>query len=117
MVSQDDASHTFYAGLLEDAGYAVTRASSWDEPEGVPNRDVKLVLLDINSRSLCELGIYQRLTASPGGERIPVVVLIMPNTEYDWVALSRARIDRVLYKPWDTEKLPAVISTLLPLCA
>lgn len=99
---------------LRAEGYEVTTARSGAEAvvrlaESVPD----LVVSDIRMPGMDGHQLARHLRTSPRTDLIPIVFLTAKDTTTDRIAGFRSGVDAYLTKPFETEELLAVISSIL----
>ena len=102
------------AMCLRSEGYEVVTARSGAEAlvrltEAIPD----LILTDIRMPGMDGHALARSLRASPRTDMIPIIFLTAKDTREDRIAGFRTGVDAYVTKPFDTEEMLAIVSSIL----
>ena len=102
------------AMCLRSEGYEVITARSGTEAlvrltEAIPD----LIITDIRMPGMDGHGLARSLRASPRTDMIPIIFLTAKDTREDRIAGFRTGVDAYVTKPFDTEEMLAIVSSIL----
>jgi len=102
------------AMCLRSEGYEVITARSGTEAlvrltEAIPD----LIITDIRMPGMDGHGLARSLRASPRTDMIPIIFLTANDTREDRIAGFRTGVDAYVTKPFDTEEMLAIVSSIL----
>ncbi|MDQ3256523.1 MAG: response regulator transcription factor [Acidobacteriota bacterium] len=102
------------AMCLRSEGYEVVTARSGAEAlvrltEAIPD----LILTDIRMPGMDGHALARSLRANPRTDLIPVIFLTAKDTREDRIAGFRTGVDAYVTKPFDTEEMLAIVSSIL----
>jgi DNA-binding NarL/FixJ family response regulator len=102
------------AMCLRSEGYEVITARSGTEAlvrltEAIPD----LIITDIRMPGMDGHALARSLRASPRTDMIPIIFLTAKDTREDRIAGFRTGVDAYVTKPFDTEEMLAIVSSIL----
>jgi len=102
------------AMCLRSEGYEVITARSGTEAlvrltEAIPD----LIITDIRMPGMDGHALARNLRASPRTDMIPIIFLTAKDTREDRIAGFRTGVDAYVTKPFDTEEMLAIVSSIL----
>jgi two-component system cell cycle response regulator DivK len=114
VVDDDEKTRRFACDMLEQHGYATTRADSGEQALDFADRHVvDLVLLDIQMPGLDGIETFRRLRALAAWARVPVIAMtasVMPNERNTMMAEG---FDDFLPKPFAIRELVDIVARRL----
>jgi putative two-component system response regulator len=113
LAEDDEAERARLAALAEDLGFAVEATADGAQALALAKRRLPAVLVtDLYMPGLCGLDLVEALRATPGGERVPVLVVTSDDLRRTRIRALQSGADDFLCKPVDHLEFTARLGAL-----
>ena len=117
VIDDEPDTRTFFATLLEDAGYETAMAEDGQEAlQKVENQRPDLITLDISMPKTSGVRFYRDMKENEAYKSIPIIIITGISTDFETFISSRRRVpppEGYLAKPIDQQEFLGMVEKLL----
>jgi signal transduction histidine kinase/ActR/RegA family two-component response regulator len=114
LVEPDEEQRSVYSRSLDQRGFSVTTATTATEVlKEIRSQEFAAVVIETDLPDLCGEQLIQSIRSTPGGSRVPLIIMSGKAFVFDLERFIRLGVDRCLSKPFSLVELAATVKKLI----